>query len=187
MPRRRERGRSIFFRRTLAYVADCVLLFFVLAPLGFGLQQLFDVTPSSSHAIYATLLLNFSVPVWVYFVWGDQSAHGATLGKRLLALRTETATRERIGVGRALGRTGVKMIPWEATHISAFLLAPTPGEFGAASWSALSLAYALAFVYVGVAWFTEGRRSVHDLLAGTSVGVAAASPTVPQAEQVNHR
>lgn len=164
------RLRSTFCRRILAYVADCALLFVVLAPLGFALQRLLDFAPDTAHTIYATLVLNFSVPVWVYFTWGDHSVRGATFGKRLLTLQTKTAAGERVGAGRALGRTAVKMLPWETTHASTFLLAPSLGQFGAASWTGLGLAYAMVFVYLALAWRTDGRRSAHDLLAGTSVG-----------------
>ena len=160
---------SLLLRRMLAYFADCVLLFAVLAPVGFAIQYALNVTPDTSQEIYATLLLNFSIPAWTYFAWSDQSKGGATLGKRLLRLRATTTAGKRIGMGRALGRTAVKMIPWEMAHLSAFLLAPALGTIGTVSWMGLGLAYALIFTYLGTAWWTAGHRSVHDFAAATQV------------------
>lgn len=165
-------------RRLLAYTADCTLLFIVLAPSGFAVQHGLAVSPDTALAVYITLLLNFSIPSWTYFIWGDHSNRGATLGKRLLTLQAKTVENERIGMGRALGRTAMKMLPWEITHASAFLLAPALGTFGATSWIGLGLAYVLIFAYLGVAWRTGGRRSVHDFAATTFVGWAASRTDV---------
>jgi hypothetical protein len=161
--------RSLLLCRVLAYVIDCALLFVVLAPLGFVVGHVLDFAPSTSRSIYLTLLLNFSLPGWAYFIWGDRSAGGATLGKHLLALETRTTAGERLGIGCAIGRTAVKMLPWEIAHAAAFLLAPAPGAFALPSWIGFGLSYALVLAYVVTAWWTKGRRSVHDIVAGTSI------------------
>lgn len=133
------------------------------------MQRLLGVVPATTHAIYVTLLLNFSVPSWTYFAWGDHSSRGATFGKRLLTLRTKTVGNEQIGTGRAIVRTAIKMLPWETTHAAAFLLAPALGTFGTVSCVGLGLSYVLILLYLGVAWRTDGRRSVHDYAAATFV------------------
>jgi uncharacterized RDD family membrane protein YckC len=165
---------SLLLRRLGAYALDCASLFLVLAPLGFLIQRALAVTPDTGVGIYTALVLNFSLPSWVYFTWGDASRRGATPGKRLLGLRASTTAGVRIGPARALARTAVKMAPWEIAHVSSFLLAVAPGELGGASWSGLGLTYALVAAYVVVAWRTGGRRSVHDLLASTRVERARA-------------
>jgi uncharacterized RDD family membrane protein YckC len=145
----------VLARRVAAYLLDIAALFAVLAPLGAGVQAALGVEPvSTARGVYGTLLLNFSVPTWAYFAIGDRL--GATLGKRALGLRPEAASGARVGWGRALGRTAVKMIPWELTHASAFLLAPSLGEFGWASGLGLALAYGLIALYLVVAWRTGG-------------------------------
>jgi hypothetical protein len=75
------------------------------------------VTPSTGLDIRWTLLVNFSLPTWIYFAVADASPSGATIVQ---------------GIG-------------------------------------LVVANALALAYLACAALTHGRRSVHDLLAGTIV------------------
>ena len=161
--------RSVFMRRAGAYILDIIILFAILAPLGYVVQQWLGITPSSPVDVYKTLLLNFSIPVWTYFILSDISMRGATLGKRLLSIRTSTTSGQSTSLGKAFLRTAVKMIPWELTHASSFLLMPELGQFGAINWIGLSTAYALTFIYVFLAWRSKGKQSVHDLAAATHV------------------
>lgn len=161
---------SLLLRRVLAYAADCTLLFIVLMPLGWAAQRTLGVAPETTGQIYVAILLNFSIPAWVYFTWADRSVRGATIGKRWIGLHVTAHGGQQISVGRrALGRTAVKLIPWELIHISAFLLAPAPGELESISWIGMSVAYVLVFVYLFAAWRTGGERSVHDMAASTKV------------------
>ena len=116
-----------------------------------------------------TLVLNFSLPAWTYFALADHSRGGATLGKRLLSLSTQAEVGGRVGLGRALARTAIKMVPWEKAHASAFLLAPALGELAVGNYVGIGVSYVLSFAYLLVAWCTRGRRSVHDLVASTRV------------------
>jgi uncharacterized RDD family membrane protein YckC len=163
---------SLFVQRVLAYGVDCALLFVVLAPLSGGGQWALGVGPTEPQAIYGTLLLTFSLPAWAYFAWGDRSRRGATWGKRWMGLCVRDGRGRRVRGGRAVGRTAVKMLPWELVHLSAFGLAPEVGVFGVVSWTGLGLAYVLIAAYLGAAGWTGGRRSVHDWAAGTQVGRA---------------
>ncbi|MEM1041026.1 MAG: RDD family protein [Bacteroidota bacterium] len=168
--------RSILLRRVGAYGIDITLLFVILTPLGFLVQWMLGLGPSSTpQEVYFTLVLNFSLPVWVYFTLADRSESGATLGKRSLSICTQAEGGEPVGLGQALARTAVKMVPWEVTHASAFLFAPAIGELATENWVGIGAAYVLVFVYLVVAWRTQGRRSVHDLVASTSVERAATS------------
>lgn len=164
----RHPARGVLPRRVVAYALDAGVAFAVLAPAGWGLQTWLGWMPETPRELYAAIVVNFSVPVWIYFAWSDASTNGATLGKRLLGLRTEAESRP-LGVGRALARTAVKMAPWELTHASAFLLAPAPGMFGPASWVGLGAVYALVALYLGLAARSHGARSVHDHVARTRV------------------
>lgn len=144
----------------------------MLAPTGIVVQTALGIEPETAQGIYLTLLINFSLPAWAYFTWGDISARGATIGKRLFAITTRAPGARRIDPSRALGRTGIKMIPWELTHASVFLFAPALGTFDLLNWIGLGFAYALIFLYLGVAWRTGGRKSVHDLVVGTEIRLA---------------
>ncbi|MEM6338212.1 MAG: RDD family protein [Bacteroidota bacterium] len=159
----------MLLRRIGAYLTDIVLLFAILAPLGYVVMQALGIEPSSPREVYATLLLNFSLPVWAYFTVSDHSPRGATLGKRLLSVQTSALDNSRVGWLQALGRTAVKMLPWEMAHAASFLFVPALGEFGVVSWIGLGTSYALTFAYVVAAWRTGGHRSVHDWASGTQV------------------
>jgi len=161
--------RSILLRRTGAYVLDIVILFVVLAPLGYLVQHALGVAPGTAQGVYATLVLNFSVPTWAYFALGDHSRSGATFGKQIFSLRTEAEGGGRVGASQALVRTAVKMLPWEVAHASLFLFAPALGTFAVGNWIGVGASYALSGAYLIMAWRTQGRRSVHDVVASTNV------------------
>jgi uncharacterized RDD family membrane protein YckC len=168
--RRRERGSfALLGRRVAAYLLDILILFGVLAPAGQIILRLFDALPRTGLAIARVILWNFSLPAWLYFILGDRSAAGATLGKRLLKLQTRTVNGERLSLGRALGRTAVKLLPWELVHLSAFALSTNLSQFSPTQVAGLVAANLLTVVYLGAAVATKGRRSVHDYVAGTLV------------------
>ncbi|MEM1096060.1 MAG: RDD family protein [Bacteroidota bacterium] len=163
--------RPVLLRRIGAYLLDVAVLFVVLAPLGYGVQVALgiDAAAATARSVYITLILNFSIPAWLYFALSDRSSRGATVGKRLLGLRTQAKAGRHLGFSRALGRTAIKMVPWEVTHASAFLFVPALGEFAAGNMVGIGFAYVLSFVYLFVAWRTDGRQSVHDLATKTHV------------------
>jgi len=165
----------VLIRRIGAYVLDIVLLFIILAPLGYLVQRAMGIGPESAQGVYVALILNFSLPAWTYFALADRSHGGATLGKHWLSLRTEADGRRRVGRGQALVRTAVKMVPWEIAHASSFLFTPALGEFTVGNWIGIGASYTLSFVYLFIAWCTRGHRSLHDFAASTSVEQASAS------------
>ena len=74
---------------------------------------------------------------------------------------------------QALGRTAARLLPWELVHISAFALETQPGDFSIVQGVGLAFANALMLAYLACAAWTHGRRSIHDVVAGTVVGAAA--------------
>jgi uncharacterized RDD family membrane protein YckC len=148
------------------------LLFAVLAPIGFAVQWTLGYAPSTGPQIWATLLLNFSLPAWAYFAVSDASAGGATIGKRWVGLRVSREDDGRVGGWQALGRTAVKLLPWELVHVSAFGLSQGADQFSVAQGAGLTAANLLALAYVAWTIVTSGRRSVHDMVAGTVVADA---------------
>jgi uncharacterized RDD family membrane protein YckC len=158
-----------------AFVLDCALLFLVLRSLGelmkFCIQWR---TPSTGPGIWLALALNFSVPTWIYLIVSDSSARGATVGKRLSGLRVRRVDGGRLGLGRALLRTAVKLLPWELTHFSAFALMRDPNTFESRQLVGVGIANGLALLYLLVAACTRGLRSVHDYVARTEVVASVA-------------
>jgi uncharacterized RDD family membrane protein YckC len=162
----------LLIRRATAYGVDCALLLLVLGPIGLLVLMALGGPPAAPTGpqVWLAAVLNFSVPAWIYFIWSDRSVHGATLGKRLLGLHVVRMTGERVGTGRALVRTAVKLLPWETIHVSAFALATDPGgSFDLGQMIGLTVANGLILVYLSVAAYTHGRRSVHDYVAATEV------------------
>jgi uncharacterized RDD family membrane protein YckC len=164
-------------RRAAAYLVDILLLFAILAPAGQLLLWLFGAAPpQTGPAIARVILWNFSAPAWLYFFIGDWSASGATLGKRLLKIQVTGTGGKRLGVGRALARTVIKLLPWELVHLSAFALSADLSQFSPTQIIGVSAANLLTVVYLGVAVATRGRRSVHDYVAGAQVRPMSARP-----------
>ena len=100
-------------RRIAAYFVDVVILFVVLAPAGLLIQRLLGLTPRTGPEVARVILWNFSVPAWLYFMFGDHSKAGATPGKWLLKIRVTDTTGERVSLRRVLLRTAIKLLPWE--------------------------------------------------------------------------
>lgn len=168
----RAGGWGLLARRVAAYLLDILLLFVVLAPLGQIILGLLGTTPRSGPEIAQTVLWNFSLPAWLYFALSDRSASGATLGKRLLALQVRTERGERLGLGRALARTAIKLLPWELVHIFAFALSADLSEFRPLQLAGVSVANLLTLIYLALVVVTRGRRSAHDFIAGSIVRAA---------------
>jgi uncharacterized RDD family membrane protein YckC len=166
-----ERGSlGLLGRRIAAYVVDILLLFVILAPAGQLILWLLGMAPPQiGPAIGRTILWNFSLPAWLYFILGDQSRSGATLGKRLLRIRVAGRAGARLTLGQALARTAVKLLPWELVHVSAFALSADLSQFSRVQIIGVAAANVLTIVYLGVVAATAGRRSVHDYIAGTLV------------------
>jgi uncharacterized RDD family membrane protein YckC len=161
----------VFLKRSAAYLLDIVLIFLILAPLGLLVQSLLGIQPESGFEIWQATLLNFSVPVWLYFIICDQSAGGATLGKRLLNIRVaDQAYPQRSPVpGKAIIRTLMKLLPWEIIHVSGFALAGDLSSFSMLPAVGISIGNILTIAYLATALATRGRYSVHDFVAKTLV------------------
>jgi len=161
---------TLLGRRVAAYLVDILLLFAVLAPAGQLILWLLGVeTPRTGPTIARVILWNFSLPVWLYFILSDQSAAGATLGKRLLKVQVRDISGERLSIGRALARTAVKLLPWELVHVSAFAFSTDLGQLSGPQLIGVAAANVLTIIYLGVAITTRGQRSAHDYAAGTLV------------------
>jgi hypothetical protein len=78
------------------------------------------------------------------------------------------------GARPPLGRTAVKLLPWETTQLSAFAFSVQPGvSIDAGQLIGLTIANVLITVYLVVAC-TGGRRSVHNCVAAAEVCLSMA-------------
>jgi uncharacterized RDD family membrane protein YckC len=162
----------LILKRSAAYVLDIILLFLVLAPVGMLVQSVLGIRPVSGFEVWQVTLLNFSVPVWLYFILCDQSASGATVGKRLLRVRVSDLANpsKSPGLGQAALRTLIKLLPWEVVHISAFALGGDFSDFSMLQAAGISIGNILTIAYLALAIATSGQRSMHDFAAKTFVG-----------------
>ena len=166
-------GRSLILRRVGAYLLDMTILFAVLAPVGFLIQLALGLkTAETGPELAATILWNFSIPAWLYFIVSDSSSRGATLGKRILRLHVVQINQHRVGILRAVWRTAVKLLSWEMVHFFGFTLSADLSQISTAQTVGLTAANVLMIVYVVLLLVTRGRRSVHDFAAHTQVVIA---------------
>lgn len=157
-------------RRLAAYLLDILLLFTVLAPAGQLVQRVLGLAPPRTGPELARVIAwNFSLPAWLYFTLGDRSRGGMTVGKRLLRLQVRGRRGGRLATPRALLRTALKMVPWELVHLFAFARSADLARFRPDQVAGVAVANALTLAYLAVAVATGGRRSVHDLVAGSCV------------------
>ncbi len=162
-------------RRLAAFVLDVLLLFAVLAPAGWLVQNLAQLHPETGPEIWRSLILSFSVPVWIYFIAFDSSPRRGTPGKRIFKLRVVAdSDGGRVPLPRIVLRTLLKLAPWEVVHVSVFALSESMASLTTQQAVGLVLGNTLAVGYLVIAVATRGRRSLHDFAAGTAVVGAAA-------------
>jgi len=159
------------WRRIVAYLVDYALLFAVL------IQYLVSVVTrgfpynllKTGLQIELWILLTVSLPVWLYFIFSEHSAHQATFGKRLLSVRVTRVTGARISFAQAILRTAIKLLPWELTHLSLMLPVPMWWDPTPNMRVGIVIAYVLLGVYVLVMLLNRRRQSLHDMIAQTVV------------------
>ncbi|MFO7270603.1 RDD family protein [Sphaerobacter thermophilus] len=171
----------IVLRRGLAYAIDVALAYGVFVGVQTALtpirNRLDPVWMTSGPRLEGYIFLTISLPVWCYFTLCEGSRWQATVGKRLLGLRVVTATGERVGWGRALLRTVVKLLPWDIAHVTVALPRPLfiDPNTGALDWTrgdfrpGFLLAYAVLALTLVAVVRTPRRQALHDLAAGTVV------------------
>ncbi len=159
---------ALILRRSAAYLLDILILFIVLAPFAYLIESVLGLRPQTSGQVWIAAVLSFSVPVWLYFTLSDASQLGATIGKRIVGVRViALGDSQTITYSHALARTALKLLPWELAHVFGFALADRVGDIVRSL--GLVAANLLVVLYVVVMVIHAGRRSIHDLIAGTQV------------------
>lgn len=156
--------------RLIAYVIDFIVLAVLLVSIqlmiyfatGGWMDQL-----QSGLAIEVWVLLTFSTPVWTYFIYCEYRK-GQTLGKKLLNLKVESIDGQKIKLWQAVIRTGIKLLPWELTHL--IILLPEPW------WSHpeepnywIFIPNGLIVLYIFFLWWSKGNQALHDVAPGTRI------------------
>ncbi|MCC7358873.1 MAG: RDD family protein [Anaerolineales bacterium] len=162
--------------RTVAFALDyLVIATYLIVLVGLGLLGQ-HFAPSLAAAIFggplsgeAAGLLLVTLPVTLYFALNESGPCQATWGKQRRGLRLQTLKGERLGLGRALGRTALKFVPWELAHACIWQMSfagPAPSPL-------VVLGFALVWLLVGAnalsVVVSRQRQALYDWLAGTVV------------------
>jgi uncharacterized RDD family membrane protein YckC len=172
----REKPYAGVFVRIGAYVIDCLILFvglivwqaalYVINPLLPIIRSGQQPTGSQFHLwVFATV----TIPFLLYFALIIRSARRATLGMRLLKLRVATRSGGCVGLGQAMLRSAVMLIPFELNHAVMFYLAPGDASPSAGFWLGSVGVWAVIAIYIVSILVTRRHQSVHDLVADTVV------------------
>lgn len=168
---------KLVLKRIAAYLIDIALLFAILAPAALLVERLLRITPQNAYQVWLAAVLSFSLPAWLYFCLSDQSKTGATLGKKILGVRVFSTKADRINLWRALARTAIKLLPWELAHIFGFGLAEQVSS--QVQSAGLIASNALVIAYLAIFLVTGGKRSLHDILVHTEVGLQGKQSAQP--------
>ncbi|WP_295773263.1 RDD family protein [uncultured Mucilaginibacter sp.] len=160
--------------RTIAYLIDSFILF-ILVIAGFqsfllitGLhpfigRHLYSI---SGNELHIWLFASIIIPVYMYFVTMFNTRAQATLGMR--AARLQINTPGRIGIGGAMLRALIMLVPWELTHIA--LSYPKPFWVHHHLQSPLLyIALSLTCLYWLLPLLNLHGKSIHDFITGTII------------------
>ena len=128
-----------FWIRVVAYLIDAILLSIAFYIIG-AVSGLNMMATDYEHHYHPTSNLLSLVIGWLYFALMESSERGATVGKMAMNLRVVTDKGQRLSFLNATGR-------YFAKFISALILG-------------------IGFLMVA---FTERKRGLHDMIAGTLV------------------
>lgn len=128
-----------FWLRAVACVIDSIVLVIAATLLAMLVGMSLVAIDEFQASRYAELAI-IVVLSWLYFSFMESSPGGATLGKMALGLRVVTAEGQRLGFAQATGRYFAKYV----------------------SWAILGIGFIMAA-------FTDKKRGLHDVIAGTLV------------------
>ncbi len=166
-----------FFKRTFAYLIDCILCYsFVMLIIQWAIlsniRESIGITndwfmKSLNMELY--VLFSISIPVWVYFAYFDSNRGKRTFGKRVLKLSVLDNENRKITFGKSFKRTLLKLAPWEIAHIG--VIFPTPMYFeNEPDIRILTIVGILLFVvYIASILLNSDKQSIYDKLIGTKV------------------
>ncbi|WP_020699111.1 RDD family protein [Reyranella massiliensis] len=130
-----------FWVRFLAYIIDSILLNIVIGIIAAIMGvNIFDMNPEDAADFNPMFSVVVVVIVWLYFALMESSERGATLGKMALGLRVVSNSGQRLSFLNATGRYFAKIL-------SAIILC-------------------IGFLMIA---FTDRKRGLHDMIAGTLV------------------
>ncbi|HYC63426.1 MAG TPA: RDD family protein [Reyranellaceae bacterium] len=134
-------GYGGFWIRVVAYIIDAIVINIATWAIGLviGVNQFTVATDPTASYDPTATLVSLAIG-WLYFALLESSERGATLGKMAVGLRVVTDQGQRLSFMHATGR-------YFAKFVSAIIIG-------------------IGFLMVA---FTERKRGLHDMIAGTLV------------------
>lgn len=164
-----------FWSRAAAFALDYIVILFYLAALtliGLVLNLSFGIIQSAfAERVRAQVIafLLVTLPVTLYFAFGESSLRKATWGKSKLRLQVTDGQGNRISLWRALARTGLKFVPWELSHTLIWTI--TFSNAGVPEWVnyGFAIVYGLIGLNLASLVLTKRHQALYDLLSKTCV------------------
>lgn len=167
-----------FWRRAGAFALDYIIilgyllgitLLFALANALFGQSQW--LFADRIRAQFVAFLL-VTLPVTLYFAVFESSPRQATWGKHRLNLKVADHDGKQVSFWRALGRTILKLIPWELSHTLIWEIYFSPQTNSV--W--INYGFVLVYLWIGLNILTlvgtKTHQTLYDLLTKTYVLVS---------------
>jgi uncharacterized RDD family membrane protein YckC len=153
----------------LCYLAAITILFFLINSLSGITEWMF------LNRIRAQLTGFFliTLPVSLYFVFGESSVQRATWGKKRIGLAVTDLNGARLTFWRSFTRTLLKFIPWELSHTLIWQINFSPQANSAFINYRFILVYVLIGLNIVSLLMTKKHQTVYDLLAKTYVAKIA--------------
>ena len=164
-----------FWQRVRAFALDYIIILFCLAALtllSLLINRLFGVNEwlfADRVRAQITGFFLITLPVALYFAFGESSVQQATWGKKRGALMVTDANGARISFWRSLARTLLKFIPWELSHTLIWEIYFSPQANSLLINYGFILVHGLIGLNIASLLMTKKHQTLYDLLAKTYV------------------
>ncbi len=164
-----------FWKRAGAFALDYSIIFgylIALTLLFLFLNKTFNVDRFLFTTHVQSQFMGFlfvTLPVTLYFAFGESSRHQATWGKQRLKLKVADHNGNKVGFWRAFARTLLKFTPWEISHTLIWTIYFSPQTDSLLINYGFGLVYLLIGLNVASLIMTKTHQTLYDFLAKTFV------------------
>jgi len=164
-----------FWKRAGAFVLDYIIIFVYLIVLTL-LFLFLNNTSNADRFLFTTRVqsqvmgfLFVTLPITLYFAFGESSSHQATWGKQRLKLKVTDYNGNKVGFWSAFARTLLKFIPWEISHTLVWAIYFSPQTDPMLINYGFGLVYLLIGLNIASLTMTKTHQTLYDFLAKTFV------------------
>lgn len=110
-----------------------------------------------------------TLPVGLYFTVMESSAGGATWGKSRQGIFVAAGDGTPLGLLRSAGRTALKFLPWELSHICVWHMSFAAGDPPAWTYAALAAVWVLIGANLASVRRSPSGQALYDRIVGSTV------------------